>query len=138
MTDAEYEALAEKWIDAIGLGWWEIDLVYARDDYEAEPRGDASRSLATCSADWRYGHACITWNMPEVKDTPDAKLETAFVHELMHIFLSEARWIDKDTPKEHDSLDHEERVASTLAKGFLWLRDAIVRDPAAWGHGGAA
>jgi hypothetical protein len=127
MNDEECErqkqrlrCLADKWVQSIGLGWWDIDMAYARDDYEAPPAASSpDRSLAYCSADWRYGHACITWNLPMVRDTPDDKLERCFVHELMHIFLSETRETGDDW------LAHEERVASTLTKAFLWLRDAL-------------
>ena len=132
MTDAEYETqrqrlldLADKWIKPIGLGWYKIDHEYARDDYEPpDHKGTAKEnSLAHCHTDWRYGTACITWNMPVVKEQNDADLETAYVHELSHIFLHEMRWT---AGNEEDSLDHEERVASTLTKAFLWLRDSLV------------
>lgn len=129
MNDSEYEAqrerlkaLADKWVGPLGLGWWDLDFAYARDDYE--PKHDNSRhdELANCRCDWRYGHAMITWNMPLAAEQSDEQLERAFVHELCHIFLNEMRWArEADT----DGLDHEERVASTLTKAFLWLRDAL-------------
>lgn len=130
MDDAEYERqkqrlldLSEKWIKVLGLAWWDIDLAYARDDYEAPPGASSpDLSLAYCAADWRYGHACITWNMPIVREQRDDKLERTFVHELMHIFLSETRETGDDW------LAHEERVASTLTKAFLWLRDSVAVD----------
>ena len=128
MTDAEYEAerqrllaLSEKWINPLGLGWWDIDLAYARDDY-SPPGGTKNGVLAHCDVDWRYGHATITWNMPELLAYPDEKLERAFVHELMHIFLNEMRWTASN---DEDSIDHEERVATTLTKAFLWQRDSL-------------
>lgn len=129
MTDAEYKAsrrrllaLSAKWLKPLGLNWWDIDLAYARDDYE--PPGTTARddSLAHCKVDWRYGHATITWNMPLVATQSDDQLERAFVHELMHIFLHEMRWARDQT---EDSLDHEERVATILTKAFLWLRDSL-------------
>lgn len=54
--------------------------------------------------------------MPRVREIGDKELERCFVHELMHIFLSETG---------DDWLDHEERVASTLTKAFLWQRDKL-------------
>lgn len=133
MTDAEYEvqqarllALADKWVKPLGLGWWDLDFAYARDDYEPpdslSPK-ERDRSLAYCNVDWRYGHATITWNMPRVAEQTDEKLERAFVHELAHIFLNEMRWA-RDGDADH--LDHEERVATTLTKAILWLRDSLL------------
>lgn len=129
MNDGEYEqqkerlrALAERWIKPLGLGWWQIDLIYARDDYElpAGSSSDRAHSLAHCSCDWRYADASITWNMPLVKEQSDEELQRYFVHELGHIFVSEMRWARDN---DHDGLDHEERVVTTLAKAFLWLRE---------------
>ena len=125
MNDAEFErqatrirTLAEWWIPRIGLAWWQIDLAFTRDDFEVDGRA-APDTLAKTHANWRYGHACITWNMPRVAGQSDGDLETAFVHELQHIFLNEARENGKDW------LDHEERVASTYTKAFLWLRNIL-------------
>lgn len=130
MNDAEFArqkeriiALADWWVPKIGLAWWQIDLVYARDDFEVhgEPSPEA---VAKTHANWRYGTAAITWNMPLVAQQSDGDLETAFVHELQHIFLNEAR------ENGDDWLDHEERVASTYTKAFLWLRDILSEPPA--------
>lgn len=112
------------------MGWYWIELAFARDDYEPpNSRSSKDHSLAHCSTDWRYGTACITWNMPLVREQSDDKLEMAFVHELMHIFVNEMRWT---ATNDGDSIDHEERVTSTLTKAFLWLRDALVEQaPAA-------
>lgn len=128
MTDEEYEAqkrrilaLCQKWVSPIGLGWWDIEFGYERANFEVDgnPSHDA---VAKCTANWRYGHAYIGFNMPRVQEQTDERLERCFVHELMHIFLNETRESDDDW------LDHEERVASTLTKAFLWLRDSMVPD----------
>ncbi len=130
MNDAEFEqqkarliALIDRWIKPLGLAWWSIDIVYVRDDYKppfATPQKTVS--LAYCEVDWRYYEATITWNMPEVLELSDWKLERGFVHELMHIFIHEMRWTASN---DADALDHEERVASTLSKAFLWLREEL-------------
>jgi predicted SprT family Zn-dependent metalloprotease len=100
-------------------------MAYARDDYEPPDNGRGGRdhTVAHCSSDWRYGHACITWNMSLVREQSDDKLEVVFVHELMHIFVNEMRWTADNSD---DSIDHEERVVSTLTKAFPWLRDHLV------------
>lgn len=129
MNDAEFATqkaritdLSDWWVPKLGLAWWDINLAYARDDFEVDGE-PAPNTVACTSANWRYGHATITWNMPRVAEQSDQDLEMQFVHELQHIFLNEAREDGKDW------LDHEERVASTYAKAFLWLRAAL--EPAA-------
>lgn len=124
MTDAEFQAqreriepVAQRWIAALGLGFWSITLVWAREDYHESEPGTPRSSIARCKADWRYAHATITFNVPKFVDEDDDDLEGIVVHELMHVFLSEARWVDGE---DSDSLDHEERVATMLAKAFRW------------------
>lgn len=131
MNDEEFEAqrqrlhvLAERWIKPIGLGWWNVEMTYVRTDFEIKGQPEPDTVGSTTSS-WKYAHAHIRWNMPQVKEQTDDELERAFVHELMHIFLSETRM-----GADHDDwLDHEERVASTLAKAFLWLRDSLQQEP---------
>ena len=144
MNDAEYEqqqarllALSDAWVRAIGLGWWKIVISYDRtgEDFAESVKkegGLRSQIAARCFPDWKYGMATILWNMPALPDLDDDDLEQMFVHELMHIFLNETR----SGNNSDDWLDHEERVATTLAKGFLWIRDRA-RD-GEWGKGEAS
>lgn len=130
MNDREYEetkarivALVERWVRATGLGWWKITSAYDRtggDFAEAiERTGNFQRgSAARCFAEWRYGIATILWNMPLIAEFDDEELEMVVVHELMHVFLNEMA-----SPKPAD-LAHEERVATSLQKAFMWARDA--------------
>lgn len=125
MDDAEFarqkqriDDLAKKWINPLGLGWWDIQFGHERDRFEVDGK-PAPETLGQCRANWRYGHAYVEFNMPRVQNQTDDELERAFVHELMHIFLSETR------ESGDDWLDHEERVASCLTKAFLWLRDSL-------------
>jgi hypothetical protein len=143
VTDAEYEAqrvriraLIDRWVDALGLKWWHLDFAYTRDSGDFEVNGNpAPQAVACCAADWRYGTATVSWNMPAVARQDDDKLEMIFVHELMHIFLNEFRRLLPEDGKldlvgRDDWLAHEERVASTLARAFLWLRDDMTKEPA--------
>lgn len=125
MNDEEFEkqkariqTLTERWVKPLGLGWWDIGVVYERDIFEVDGK-PAPDAVGKCTANWRYAHACLTFNMPLVRQQTDEQLERIFLHELMHIFLNEAR------ENGDDWLDHEERVASTLTKAFLWLRDHL-------------
>lgn len=114
-------ALSEKWCKPIGLGWWRITLSYDRTgesfkDSESTENGYHSGVAARCFPDWRYSVATIVCNMPELARLDDEQLEYIFVHELMHIFLHEMR----EGANERKQLPHEERVATALAKAFIW------------------
>ena len=134
MNDEDFEAqrqrilvFIERWPKTLGLGWWRMSYVYDRDGSAFEKAeiagGIRSPTAARTVADWRYLEATITFNMPELVSEDDERLEYIFVHELMHVFLRENReGIDADHIR-HDWLDHEERVATTLAHAFIWCRD---------------
>lgn len=134
MNDAEYEAqrerlhvLSERWVRAIGLGWWKVTLSYDRtgEDFADSTKssgGWRSTAAARCFADWRYAEATIIWNMPELEHVDDEALEGVFVHELMHVFLNELRPVSEVDDEQH--VPHEERVCTTLTKAFMWIRDA--------------
>jgi len=123
MNDAEFDVqkarigkLIERWVKPIGLGWWALDFAYVRDDFQVDGKNEPETIMST-SARWRYLTATISCNMPRVAEQSDDKLERQFVHELTHVFVNECREDGKDW------LDHEERVATTLADAFLWIRE---------------
>ena len=130
MNDAEYDALRlrigtliDRWVKTLGLGWWTIAFEYERESAEFhvddEPR---PKTAACCVADWKYIHATITFNMRRCFPLNDDELERIFVHELMHVFLHETR-----EGRTEDGWLHEERVASTLAQAFIWIREDSVK-----------
>ena len=112
-------ALADHWISQLGIGWWSVTHYYARSakEYRECTGHDPVTSLMTCVTDWRYRTASITVNCPLTRDVTDNELEEFYIHELMHIFLSEMS-VDAG-----DRQDHEERVATTLARAFLWVEN---------------
>jgi hypothetical protein len=129
VDDAEYArqkrrllALFERWAGPLGLRWWDIDMAYEREQFEVDGK-PAPETIAQTAVNWRYGHATITWNMPQVAQLADDKLERTFVHELAHLLVNEMRQCDQD-----DWLDHEERVVTNLTKAFLWLREHLAMD----------
>lgn len=131
MDDAEYEAqkarvqrLIAKWVRPIGLGWWQINMEWTR--AHGERRDDDFEVKFVCRADWRYALANITVYLPGIAGVTDDDLERMFVHELMHVFLCEMRVTDEDGARKQR--DHEERVATMLANGFMWMHDALVCD----------
>ena len=128
MTDAEYEVqlervrrLIEKWAKPIGLNWWRAKYVYDRDRCPE----DAKRVM-DCSSSWKYGWFQITAYLPVVMTREDNELEEDFVHELMHVFLTELRNLEA---VEWEA--HKEHVATVLAKAFIWLREHVETEGAA-------
>jgi hypothetical protein len=115
---ARIEPLIARWVEPIGLGWWTLTFGYCRGEFEVDGES-APQALACCTANWRYLHAYIEFNMSRVQNVDDDELERGFVHELMHVFLNETRENGKDW------LDHEERVATMLSKSFVWLRTSL-------------
>jgi hypothetical protein len=131
MTDREYREqkarickLIGKWVGPLGLKWWSLNFTYSREPLESG-KGESYACLGTCTADWEYLTAQITFNLPALSKKSDADLEECFVHELCHVFVNEMRmWGEKEMPTEkHDeAMHHEERTVTQLANAFLWLR----------------
>ncbi len=131
MNDAEYEAqkdrieaLREKWVKPLGLGWWRIVIDYVRQGWPRTEEQEATSSypIMECAVRWEYLQAMIKVNVPELVDMDDDRLEECFVHELCHIFVNELREVSPD----HDGwIKHEERVVTHLAHAFLWLRKHV-------------
>jgi hypothetical protein len=98
----------QKWAPMVGLDDWHFKLDVSR---EPGPLGDNNfRRVLSIEPDWRYMDACIVAHLPQITDTSDADLEEYIVHELMHAHLDELDVADTD---------HEERVATTLARAFI-------------------
>jgi len=134
VNDAEYEAqkarveaLFERWVGTIGLGWWRIQYVWHREESRDTDIDKDDVCMMDCRADWRYLHATINVYLPSIAEVDDTDyLEYLVVHELMHIFLCELRDRKETDDDDEDTAasDHEERVATVLAKAMLWARDA--------------
>jgi hypothetical protein len=116
MLKAKLEALGERWVDTLRLNTWEISYLFDRDSgHFIEQHGECA---AECVVKWQYMHAGIYFNMLELLELDDRKIEIIFVHELMHIFLKELRKTDDGME------DHEERVAQMLTMAMLSAREA--------------
>lgn len=129
MTDKEYreqkkriKVLIDKWINPLGLNWWELTYGYVRgtnDSAETNyaPFAGKNRQF-TCimevSTDYYYKTANIDFYLETIKGYED--IERYFVHELMHIFLKPLQSKGK--------YDEEELVATHLANAFIWSRQA--------------
>lgn len=128
MTDKEYkrekqriQKLIEKWVRPIGLGWWRIKFEYEREEPDSREKtayapkvvGDYWRSVMVTTCDPNYLRASVVSYLTQTRNIDDEELEETFVHELMHIFLA---------PMSHeDHAAEEERVATLLARGFIYM-----------------
>ena len=114
--------LALKWLNTLGLRHWNIDLRYYAEIVESGPES-ANRSLfAECFASWKYMDVQVRFNLACAIDMSDEQLERLFIHELMHVLLSE---MHQDEPKAQE---HEERTATVLANAFMWTYELGVED----------
>lgn len=126
MTDAEFEqqkarvgVIADKWLDELGLNWWSTRFQWHRESPVAEHNEGVRFCIACrCHADWQYLEATIQVYLPELEDLTDERIERIMVHEFCHMLVNELRDVSDDW------LKHEERVCTTLATAFLWVRDA--------------
>lgn len=107
--------LFEAWLYPLGLLWWRIDIVYHR-RRKGFRHDRTTQTFARVTANWCYMTAQIDVNVSAAQHQSDADLEHAVVHELAHILVREA-----GDPKGVTL--HEERVCTTLAKAFIWVRD---------------
>ena len=108
-----FSAYLKKWCDLTWAGWWKINVLYkdAQGFYESEDETVSTKTIAVCHTDWRYMHARIVVNSAVLETLSEEEIEETAIHELMHVFLNEMR---------EDGIDHEERVATFLARSFMF------------------
>lgn len=131
MNDLEFEAQKERvrrvydrWDQPLGLKWWRITQEWCRDlsGFEGESNGHVNFTpLARTSASWEYMIATISFNLVGIADIDDEALERVVVHEMCHVLVREMR-DDYGGHATHDTPAHEERVVSSLAQAFIWVR----------------
>ena len=144
MTDAEYAALRAKllagvewWKARLNLWNWNLKLAWERDQFRVPDdfSPESARALAYTLSDWQYNECTITFNMAGLLGEDDAMLEYILVHEMMHMAVNEMRALrgPSDSPGEMAyRLQHEERVCTVLARGFINLRKEGASDPFPW------
>lgn len=114
MKQKHISKLFGKWIERLGLNWWNIQVVLYDDPRDIAMRfheDDDVICTALTSADWKYGSAKISVNFPAWKDVTEEEANYMILHELCHILVNEMH-----EPDRH----HEERVVTSLAKAFQW------------------
>ena len=121
MNDKQYEKerrrvrkLWDKWFRPIGLGWWQVDLNWARERDEDEP---ATAGMTTTN--WQYRTASVTFFLPATLELDDEKLEEVVVHELTHILCGPIQDMSSDERREIT-----EHTVTTIARSLIWAREA--------------
>jgi hypothetical protein len=126
MTDKEYtkqkkrvQQYIDKWHDALGLGWFHIDMTWNR-----ERKRDSPDTAADTTTHWQYRTAWINWYLPSIADNDEDFLEGIVVHEFTHILVAPLCLVDEpnDLPLQH------EYATECLARAFRWTREAGERD----------
>lgn len=126
MTDKEYEKQKKrvqryinKWFDAMGLGWFRVEMVWSRERAEDAPTTDARTYTH-----WQYRDSSITWFLPAIADCDNEYLEGIVVHEFSHILLAPLLSVDeeKDLPLQH------EYATECVARALQRVRDAGSKD----------
>ena len=112
---ARIQAAFERWITALGLKWWDIEIWYYTDRKAFRKVAGASGPNTAMSnrTRWEYGMATIMVNIKALAHLSDTDLDRAVVHELLHTLVNEMR---------AGGIDHEERVVTGLTKAIFWVR----------------
>ncbi len=103
------------WVRWLGLGYGDISLEFVEYISDAGSSYIDTDVAGECHTDWRYQETHIYFAMNRLRKLSKKMIEKVVVHELMHVFLNEMR---------EEGIDHEERVATSLQKAFLWIRDS--------------
>ena len=121
MTDKEYkeqkartEKFIKKWFDAMGLGWWQVDISFSRHLDE-----DLPDALAVTRCLWAYRKAAVDFYLPNVQSVDDEKLESNIVHEFVHILM----WPLWDQVEEKDERARQinEYTTESVKNALLWV-----------------
>ena len=106
---ARVERYLQKWVEPLGLSNWRFRYFYYGGPYKDGNGAVKENRLASCEPNWPYMIADLRFDLSEV-GSKDEQVEETVIHELLHCILSEC---------EVEEVDHEERVATMLARAFL-------------------
>lgn len=133
MNDAAFEAqkariaaLNARWLRPLGFGHWSVTNEWYREGLDSAfgPTPDGQAVLFHTTTEWDYLRVLIKVNLAEVEGLSDADLETHYLHEWGHAFLS----VVLATPKGEARYRAVEHVCTWLGKAFRWVRVAGERD----------
>lgn len=130
MNDREYnrtcksiDRMVSRWMEVLGLTEnWIIRLNFCRNGLAPEDSKttDGGDALAVCDVSWMYWRATISWDVTAAFEMAEGDLETAVVHELVHVALAPMR-----SRKRHNE---EEQATELLAKALRRAHRAGMND----------
>lgn len=121
MTDKEYKEqkarvkkYIDKWFKVMGLGWFRVDMEWAREH-------DGETGARTLSS-WQYRNATITWFLPQLAKYEDEVVESTVVHEFCHVLLSGlAQTQQEDDNNSGNQIN--EYTTELVASAMKWVRE---------------
>jgi hypothetical protein len=142
MKDQEYNAIRDyckpialEWITRLGVGWDRVELHWKDEYFSQEIDGHGRDVAAYCAADWRYLHASITFSVAKLAEyfedgrpTEHEYVEELIIHEIAHILVNEMR--EYDGSRHSETVGHEERVVTRMARAFQYTFKAGVKSVA--------
>lgn len=112
---ARIQATFDRWITALGLRWWSIEIWYydSRKGFLKASGASGPNVAMRNTTKWEYGMVTIQVCVPALAKMSDDELDRAVVHELLHTLVNEMR---------DEGIKHEERVVTALTKAVFWVR----------------
>lgn len=121
-------AAMEKWKGILPLQNWEITPIYSRVPIRNEP-GESWKTVAETRTDWRYLQASVQWNVVEVMDESDEKLDMYVRHEFLHILLDRVtRYARGEYPGNVIDQAQVEETTSILELAIHWAYEAGIAE----------
>ena len=115
------DALFEKWVLPLGLGWLHWDLRY----YRGAIPDTNDKTLFEIRVRFEYCDVDLRVNLLLMESQDDDDLERSFVHECAHVITVPL----KDAAAQNVSYEGmrmiEEHQASMLASSLMWLRSHL-------------
>lgn len=125
MTDKQYRdqrkrvrKYFDKWFTTLGLGWYQVDVVWSR-TVDEDDRDTAAKTTWR----WQYRTASITFYLPTIAELNDEKLEGVVVHEFAHILTGS---MVQNSPDDNSQL--MEYGTEIVARALIWAREAGKKD----------
>lgn len=108
--------LFSKWRTNLGLDRWRFYVEYASEPLVLNGRYETNINAMTSVGEWPYMSATITFNVDNIAQMDDHRLEETVIHELLHLFFAPFK----------GSEDVEELMITQLARSFQMLHSEVI------------
>ncbi len=142
MQNEQYEQIQsycgkiiEDWKARLGLSLFEIDIHWYDRKFSQELDGHGADSIAFVDIQWQYLQGFISIsseNMAKSFDGAEPKpdkigwVRDIIIHELCHFLVAEMR--EYDVNRHAETVKHEERTVTSLARAFAHISDTSFED----------